>query len=80
MAAQKELILDERRRTSLARIGQRQHGRYLVDELADGTIVLHPAVTISETELNLLRNPDFRSALDAAALVPTSDGRRREKS
>jgi hypothetical protein len=77
MAPPKEIVLDDRRRTSLARIGRRSDGRYLVEEHDDGTIVLRPAVTISQTELNLLRNPVFRSALAAAASVPATAGRRR---
>jgi hypothetical protein len=77
MTTTKEIVLDDRRRTSLARIGHRDHARYLVEEFEDGTIMLRPAVTISQTELNLLRNPDVRAALEAANRVPTSAGRRR---
>jgi hypothetical protein len=62
----KELVLDARRRTSLARVGRKVDNRYLVDEKEDGTIVLIPATVVSQHELNLLRNPDFLRALQQA--------------
>jgi hypothetical protein len=60
---QKELVLDERRRTSFARLGHKDHSRYLVAEYADGTLVLTPAVTVSIQEIQLLQNPSFRKAM-----------------
>ena len=60
---QKELVLDDRRRTSLARLGHRDHNRYLVSEYPDGTLVLTPAVTVSIQEMQLLQNPSFRDAM-----------------
>lgn len=62
----KELVLDARRRTSLARVGRKVDDRYLVDEKEDGTLVLTPATVVSQHELNLLRNPDFLRALQQA--------------
>jgi hypothetical protein len=73
----KEILLDERRRTSFARVGSRAHSRYLVEEHEDGSILLSPAVTISETELNLLRNPAFHAAMETAAKELPTAGRRR---
>jgi hypothetical protein len=64
--AQKELVLDARRRTSLAKVGRKTDYRYIVDEREDGTLVLTPAALISQHELNLLRNPNFLRALEQA--------------
>lgn len=62
------LELDERRRASLGRIGKPEHRRYLVTEEPDGTIILQPAVVISELEARFLANPDLvarvRESLD----------------
>lgn len=67
MTTTKEVVLDDRRRTSLARIGLKDHDRYLAEERPDGTIILKPAVLVTQTELDLLRNPAFRAALDQVA-------------
>jgi hypothetical protein len=50
------LELDERRRASLGRIGRPEHRRYLVSEEPDGTIILRPAVVMTELEARLLAN------------------------
>jgi hypothetical protein len=63
----REVLLDERRRTSLAKVGRKQDGRYLVEEYPDGTLVFTPAVTVSVVELAALTNPTLRAALDQAA-------------
>lgn len=63
---QKELVLDARRRTSLARVGRKMDDRYLVDEKEDGTLVLTPATVVTQHELNLLKNPNFVRALQQA--------------
>lgn len=68
-----EIVLDERRRTSLAKVGRKEDRRYLVDELDDGTIVLTPALTVSRVELAALSDPAVRDALDQAR---TGDRRR----
>lgn len=46
--------LDERRRTSLGRVGRKEHTRYLVEEQADGTLIWRPAVVVSEHELRFM--------------------------
>ncbi len=48
--------LDGRRRVSLGKVGRPEHTRYLVSEEPDGSLVLTPAVVLSETEANLLSN------------------------
>lgn len=53
------LELDERRRASLGRIGNPEHRRYLVTEEPDGTIILRPAVVMSELEARFLANPEL---------------------
>ena len=62
----KELLLDDRRRANLAKIGRRADHRYLVDEFDDGTVVLRPAVTISAAELAALGNPAGVEAIESA--------------
>jgi hypothetical protein len=46
--------LDERRRTSLGKVGRKEHTRYLVEEQADGTLIWRPAVVIPEHELRFM--------------------------
>ncbi|MFT4010373.1 MAG: hypothetical protein QM655_10070 [Nocardioidaceae bacterium] len=41
--------LDARRRTSLGRVGRREHTRYIVEEQDDGTLILTPALVIPAT-------------------------------
>jgi hypothetical protein len=60
------LDVDERGRTSLARVRSRRCDRYLVEEFPDGTLVLHPAVTVSVVELAALADPAVRDAVGAA--------------
>jgi len=66
----KLLELDERRRTSLGKIGRAQDRRYLVTELPDGTVILRPAVVLSQAELRLLSDPDRLAQVDAALAAP----------
>ena len=61
-----EITLDARRRTSLAKIGNKEHRKYLVQEQPDGTLTLIPAVTISRVELAALADPATRAAMDRA--------------
>lgn len=68
-----EIVLDERRRTSLARVGRKEDRRYLVDELDDGTIILTPALTVSRVEFAALSDPVVRDAIEQAQ---TGDRRR----
>lgn len=60
-----EITVDDRRRTSLAKVGRPQDRRYLVEEFEDGTLVLTPAVTLPSVEVAALRDPKIRRALDA---------------
>jgi hypothetical protein len=53
------LELDDRRRASFGRIGRREHRRYIVTEQPDGTIVLTPAVVMTELEARMLASPDL---------------------
>ena len=62
----REISLDGRRRTSLAKIGRESDHRYLIDELPDGTVILTPAVTLSKVELAALSEPAVRAAMDRA--------------
>lgn len=62
----KEIQLDERGRTSLARVRSHAFERYTVEEYPDGTLVLTPAVTISALELAALRDDTVRHAISEA--------------
>jgi hypothetical protein len=55
--------LDERKRVSLT---MGRPGRYLAHVEADGTIVLVPAVVMSELEAAVLRDPEIMRQLNAA--------------
>lgn len=57
-----ELVVDDRGRTSLARVRSHDYNRYLVEEFPDGTLVLTPAVTVSAIELAALSDPAVRAA------------------
>ena len=57
-------MVDDRRRTSLAKVGRASDRRYLVQEFEDGTLVLTPAVTLPAVEVAALRNPAVREALE----------------
>ena len=61
-----EIVLDGRRRTSLAKVGAVGDNRYIAETFDDGSIVLTPAVTIERWELAALSNPEIRAALDGA--------------
>jgi len=65
--AEREVVLDERRRTSLAKVGRKVDARYLVEEFPDGTLILTPAVTVSAAEFSALADPKLRAAIDRAA-------------
>ena len=67
-----EIVLDGRRRTSLAKVGAKGDTRYIAETFDDGTVVLTPAVTIERWELAALSNPEIRAALDSA-LTATRD-------
>jgi hypothetical protein len=65
--------LDERKRVSLT---MGRPGRYLAHVEDDGTIVLVPAVVMSELEAAVLRDPEIMRQLNAAAAKGFTGGRR----
>ncbi len=71
------LELDERRRASLGRIGRPEHRRYLVAEEPDGTIVLTPAVVMSELEARFLANRKLVGRVEANRTNPSGLVRRK---
>ncbi len=71
--------LDERRRTSLGRVGHKEHTRYLVEEQADGTLIWRPAVVVSEHELRFMTaRPDAYAQIRERQANPDR-GRLRER-
>ena len=70
--AANEVIVDERGRTSLARVRSHIYDRYTAEELPDGTLVLTPAITISALEMAALQDEKVRAA---AATAKTGDRR-----
>jgi hypothetical protein len=66
MSTTTEVVVDERGRTSLARVRSHRYDRYTAEELPDGTLVLTPAVTISALEMAALRDEKVRSAVATA--------------
>lgn len=66
--------LDPRRRVSLGRLGH--HDRYLGHEEDDGTIVLVPAVVMSELQARFLASPEAAQRVTDALNSPESWVRR----
>ena len=62
--------LDDRRRVSLGKIGRPEHTRYIVEEEPDGTLVLTPAVVMSELEAKLLANGELVERINANRADP----------
>jgi hypothetical protein len=56
--------VDSRRRLALGKLGHPDHTRYLVTEEPDGTLILEPAVVMTEHEAALLGRPDLLEILD----------------
>lgn len=79
MSATNEIQLDERGRTSLARVRTHSYDRYTVEEFPDGTLVLTPAVTISALELAALRDDKVRHAIREAKTGDRSTLRSRRR-
>lgn len=77
MGMRGELDVDERGRTSLAKVRSHSYDRYLVEEFPDGTLVLTPAVTVSAVELAALRDPAVRAAIAEAKAGDRTKLRRR---
>ena len=63
--------LDSRRRVSLGRVGRAEHTRYLANEQPDGTVILTPAVVMSETEARILSDPVLAASILARRDGPT---------
>lgn len=57
--------VDDRRRVSLGKFGR--HNRYLVHEQTDGTLILEPAVVLTEAEVALMSNNAHPERLRARA-------------
>jgi hypothetical protein len=55
--ARGEIVVDERGRTSLARVRTGTYDRYQVEEFSDGTLVLRPVVSASPVGLVALTSP-----------------------
>lgn len=53
--------------------------RYLVHEDADGTLVLEPAVVMSELEARLLANRELQDQIDHARATTDERVRRRQR-
>ena len=66
--------VDERRRISLGKLGQ--HTRYLGTELPDGTLMLEPAVLLSEAEYAYLQNTALQAQIQENRAYPE---RRRQR-
>ena len=73
------LELDERRRAALGKIGKPEHRRYLVTEEPDGTLILTPAVVMSELEAAFLASSDVQSRIAAYREDPSRLVRRRPR-
>jgi hypothetical protein len=56
--------LDARRRLSFGKIGRNEHTRYLVKEYPDGSVMLTPAVVMSETEARFWSDPEFAAHIE----------------
>jgi antitoxin YefM len=63
---------DDRRRVSLGRLGW--HRRYLAHDEPDGSIVLTPAVVMSESQARLLARPDVMKIIDDFLADPKGTG------
>jgi hypothetical protein len=64
--------LDDRRRVSLGRLGRPEHRRYFATEESDGTIVLIPAVVMTETEARILANPVLMAQIERTMTDPST--------
>ena len=71
--------LDGRRRAYLGRVGLSRHTRYLAHTKEDGTIVMEPAVVMTEHDLWLAQRPDVLQNIEDARARPERlvRGRRR---
>lgn len=70
------LEVDSLRRVTLGQ--HAKHDRYLITEEPDGTLVLVPAVVMSELEARFLRNPELVEQVKANLADPSRMKRRRK--
>jgi hypothetical protein len=71
------LEVDDRRRVTLGKVGKPEHRRYLAAEEPDGTIVLSPAVVMSELEARFLANTELVERIEDNRRHPERLVRRR---
>ncbi len=69
------LELDNRRRTTI-RVGR--HRRYLAHEEPDGTLILRPAVVLTEDDIALRTAPGLINQINANLADPHARGTRRK--
>ncbi|HEY5857099.1 MAG TPA: hypothetical protein VIW24_24445 [Aldersonia sp.] len=55
--------VDSRNRVSLSKLAHK-HNRYIVREEEDGTVILEPAVVLTQAERNYLASPDLQQAVE----------------
>lgn len=73
-----ELVeVDSRRRVTLG--AHARHQRYLVTSEPDGTVILTPAVVLSEAEARFVRNADLVDKVKADLADPAARLKRRRK-
>jgi hypothetical protein len=65
------LEVDARRRLTLGRVGRPGDQRYLATTEPDGTIILRPAVVMTELEARLMTNPALVERIEANRQDPT---------
>jgi len=73
------LETDTRSRVSLKRLGVPEHRQYLAHVEDDGTIVLIPAVVMSEAEARFRNNPDLVARIEDNRQHPERLVRRRRR-
>jgi hypothetical protein len=64
MQASSLATLDSRKRINLASIATREN--YLVTREPSGRIILDPAVVLTESELEVLNDPEIRASMEKA--------------
>ncbi len=70
--------LDDRRRASLGKFGR--HDRYLIREQEDGTLILEPAVVLTEAEAAYLKNPALVALIEEERAHPERNRPRTKRS
>ena len=64
--------VDSRRRIALGKLGNPDHVRYLVEEQPDGSLLLTPAVVMTQHDAALLKNPEILARIEAELADPES--------